>query len=147
MSSLWVVLCAQKVSVNHPNVRETTDPTDMMGKNRKVNEVLHEVPFMIVGQDAGDVPVSRREGLEDVCARVRLKTTKTTKSLHITESNHKRSPVCTHQRGGHGDVEKLSSSALRDRSGEEELVSVLGEERSFVLRKKREREKKRVSVF
>lgn len=27
---------------------------------------------MIVGQDSGDVPVSRGQGLEDVCARVWL---------------------------------------------------------------------------
>lgn len=76
MSSLWVVLCAQKVSVNHPNVRKRTDPTAPMGENMNVSEVLHEVPFMIVGQDAGDVPVSRREGLKDVCARVGLKKIK-----------------------------------------------------------------------
>lgn len=39
---------------------------------RKHQGVLHEVPLVIVGQDAGDVPVSGGQGLEYVCASVRL---------------------------------------------------------------------------
>lgn len=35
--------------------------------------------------------------------------------------------------GGHGDMEELSPSTLRNSSGEEELVSVMGEEWLFVL--------------
>lgn len=38
-----------------------------------------------------------------------------------------------YQKGGHGDVEELSSPTLRDGSGEEKLVSIFGEERRFVL--------------
>lgn len=33
---------------------------------------LHEVLFLVVGQDSGDIPVSRGQGLEDVRARVGL---------------------------------------------------------------------------
>lgn len=39
---------------------------------QKLQNVSHEVPFMIVGQDAGDVPVSRGQRLKYVCAGVRL---------------------------------------------------------------------------
>lgn len=41
--------------------------------------------------------------------------------------------VGAYHRGGHGDVEKLPSPALRDGSGEEKLVSVLVEERRLIL--------------
>lgn len=40
----------------------------------------------------------------------------------------------SYQRRGHGDVEELPSAALRDGPGEEKLVPLVGEERSFVLR-------------
>lgn len=39
---------------------------------QKLQNVSHEVPFMIVGQDAGDVPISRGQRLKYVCAGVRL---------------------------------------------------------------------------
>lgn len=42
-----------------------------------------------------------------------------------------------YQKGGHGDVEELSSPALRDGSGEEKLVSIFGEERRFILRRQK----------
>lgn len=86
MSSLWVILCAQEVSVDYPIVRKIKDFTAVMVTNWNVYEVLHEVPFMVVGQDARDVPVSRCEGLKDVCTRVRLKQTNTS---NISGSNHK----------------------------------------------------------
>lgn len=43
-----------------------------------------------------------------------------------------------YHRGGHGDVEKLSSPTLRDGSDEEKLVAVSGEERRFILQRERE---------
>lgn len=65
-----VVLCAQEVSGKRQNIvnlqlralRCSTNP----------ESVLHEVLFMIVGQDFGDIPVSRGQGLKDVRARVGL---------------------------------------------------------------------------
>lgn len=39
---------------------------------QRYQNVLHEVPLMIVRQDAGDVPVPRRQGLKYVCAGVGL---------------------------------------------------------------------------
>lgn len=106
---------------------------------QKHEDVLHEVPLMIIGQDAGDIPVSGGQGLKYVCARVRLEknvtfntTTKDFNKILIQDI----SEVVYHRRG-HGDVEKLSSPTLRDCSGEEKLVPVLGEERWFILQWKR----------
>lgn len=45
--------------------------------------------------------------------------------------------VGAYHRGGHGDVEKLPSPTLRDCSGEEKLVSILVEERRFILRRQK----------
>lgn len=39
---------------------------------QKHQKVLHEVVFMIVGQDAGNIPVSRGQGLKDICTSVWL---------------------------------------------------------------------------
>lgn len=41
-------------------------------KNLKTENILHEVLVVVVGQDSGDVPVPRGEGLEDVRAGVGL---------------------------------------------------------------------------
>lgn len=72
--SFGVVLCAQKVSEKHPNV--TIKYKDLAALDemcaQKHQKVLHEVLVMIVGQDSGDVPVSRGQGLKYVGARVRL---------------------------------------------------------------------------
>lgn len=66
------------------------------------------------------------------------KKTKTLSTLHQSPQ-HKEKCAAAHHGGGHGDVEKLSSATLRNCSGEEELVSVLGEERRFVLQGRRDK--------
>lgn len=53
----------------------------------------------------------------------------------------------TYQRCGHGDVEKLSSATLRDRSGEEELVSIFGKERRLVLKRGEKLQKRACRAF
>lgn len=44
----------------------------MQRKLKNAENVLHEVLVMVVGQDSGDVPVPRGQGLEDVRAGVGL---------------------------------------------------------------------------
>lgn len=66
------------------------------------------------------------------------KKTKTLSTLQQSPQ-HKEKRAAAHHGGGHGNVEKLSSATLRNRSCEEELVSVLGEERRFVLQRRRDK--------
>lgn len=68
--SFGVVLCAQEVSGKHQNVVNLQHRALRCGKNPE--KVLHEVLFMVVGQDSGDIPVPRGQGLKDVRARVGL---------------------------------------------------------------------------
>lgn len=90
---------------------------------------------MIVGQDAGDVPVSGGQRLKDVCARVRLEDSEGPLNTLYQTFNTDIIRVFHYHSGGHRDVEELSSPTLRDCSGEEEFVSVVGEERSFILQR------------
>lgn len=65
-----VVLGAQEVSGKQQNVVNVQHSAWRCSKNPE--NVLHEVLFMAVGQDFGDVPVPRGQGLKDVRARVGL---------------------------------------------------------------------------
>lgn len=68
--SFGVVLCAQEVSGKHQKVVNLQHRA--LRCSKKPENVLHEVLFMVVGQDFGDIPVSRGQGLKDVRARVGL---------------------------------------------------------------------------
>ena len=76
MPSFGVILRAQEVSGKNPNF---TNNKKISGSTGLLHQsVLHEVSFVIVGQDSGDVPVPRRQGLQYVCARVGLEENKNT---------------------------------------------------------------------
>lgn len=116
------------------SIWETWERRDSaVGRSEKAEMVSHEVLVMVVGQDFGDIPVSGGQGLKYVGARVGLEGNGTFRPEDAATPRDCR----THRRRGHGDVEELPSATLGDGSGEEELVSLPGEERRFVLRRRK----------
>lgn len=47
----------------------------------------HQLAVLIVGQDLSDVPVSRRDGLESVCAGVGLQRKKKQKTNNVMKTS------------------------------------------------------------
>lgn len=76
--SLRVILCAQKISkktYRHQITHKKHSPVlvlTLIFFFFKKPHILHKVLVRIVCQNAGDVPVSWGQRLEDVCANVRL---------------------------------------------------------------------------
>lgn len=66
--------CSGSICKASEHYRQTTgtDPAFCWWTKEKCPNVLHEVPFAVVGQNPGDVPVSRGQGLKYVRAGVGL---------------------------------------------------------------------------